>query len=245
MAVRMITSVENHHHQEPPPSPRACPRASTWLPIHRALRERRALRRASHLAVAQRPGMGSPSCSASSINPSLAAELQRSSLAHRRAFVAAAHKFCTKQQQLQQLQLKQQQQQQQQQMRAWPALSLLSTAAIATPPPPAAATTLADAATVLPRPAATPIVPVQDNSKVNPEIYFLGLLEERGRAVTKKISSQEAGYVKELTAKQVLDYHSRPFLSDLVRKGDIDGLRKAVEAGRGMVSDYEQISYCL
>ena len=72
-------------------------------------------------------------------------------------------------------------------------------------------------------------------------MYFLSLLEKRGRTVTK-VSSQEAGYVKEPTAKQILDYQSRPFVSDLVRKGDMDGLREAVKAGRGMVSDFTSIS---
>eukprot|EP00904_Undaria_pinnatifida_P003800 jgi/Undpi1/13420/HiC_scaffold_8.g03079.m1 len=48
------------------------------------------------------------------------------------------------------------------------------------------------------------------------------------------MSSQEAGYIKQPTAKQVLDYQSQPFMSDLVRKGDVEGLRAAVAAGRGM-----------
>ena len=219
-----------HHHQEPPPSPRACPPAPTWLPVRRALHERRAMRRASHLAVARRPGMASTSsCSASTIDPSVVAELQRVSLARRRAFVAAAHKFAVTAAAAAEFSRQQQQQQQQQQHR--PSLSVVI--APPPPPPPAAAAVAAAPPDAWPRPSATAAI---RDSKVNPEVYFLNLLEQRGRTFTKKMSSQEAGYIKQPTAKQVLDYQSQPFMSDLVRKGDVEGLRAAVAAGRGMVS---------
>lgn len=68
-----------------------------------------------------------------------------------------------------------------------------------------------------------------------PEMYLLRLLKIRGRS-QPKISSVDAGYCQKPTAKQVKDYHSQPFMSDLVRKGDIGGLQCAVKDGRGMVS---------
>ena len=65
--------------------------------------------------------------------------------------------------------------------------------------------------------------------------YFAALLAERGRPSIHR-TSIEAGYLKQPTTKQVEDYQQQPFVSDLARKGDIAGLQRAVEAGRGMVS---------
>lgn len=70
---------------------------------------------------------------------------------------------------------------------------------------------------------------------MDPETYLICLLEKRGRGVAKT-SSAQAGYSQRPTAKQVHDYDSQPFMSDLVRRGDMAGLQQAVEAGRGMVS---------
>lgn len=69
---------------------------------------------------------------------------------------------------------------------------------------------------------------------VPPESYLLRLLEKRGRQ-PKLLSSTEAGYTRPPTEKQVKDYSSKPFITDLVRKGDIEGLEQALRAGRGMV----------
>ena len=63
------------------------------------------------------------------------------------------------------------------------------------------------------------------------EAYFRSLLRARGRSpAPTKLAFQQP------TPKQVHDYGLRPFVSDLARKGDIAGLQKAMDAGRGMVS---------
>lgn len=69
---------------------------------------------------------------------------------------------------------------------------------------------------------------------VPPESYLLRLLEKRGRH-SMLLSSTEAGYTNPPTEKQIKDYSSKPFITDLVRKGDIEGLEQALRAGRGMV----------
>lgn len=76
---------------------------------------------------------------------------------------------------------------------------------------------------------------VDQTSNVCPETYLLRLLEKRGRPASK-VSSVEAGYCTPPTAKQVQDYDMRPFMSDMVRRGDLEGLQEALESGRGMVS---------
>lgn len=69
---------------------------------------------------------------------------------------------------------------------------------------------------------------------VSPESYLLRLLEKRGRR-PMLLSSTEAGYTRPPTEKQVKDYSSKPFITDFVRKGSIEGLEQALQAGRGMV----------
>lgn len=72
---------------------------------------------------------------------------------------------------------------------------------------------------------------------LSPEIHLLELLRKRGRlSSATKASSMEAGYNVPPTAKQVRDYDSKPFMTDLVRRGDVKGLQGALKAGRGMVS---------
>lgn len=76
---------------------------------------------------------------------------------------------------------------------------------------------------------------VPTSEYVCPEKHLLSLLEKRGWAA-RIVSSSVAGYHVAPTEKQIRDYESKPFMSDLVRRGDLDGLRKALDAGRGMVS---------
>ena len=78
-------------------------------------------------------------------------------------------------------------------------------------------------------------------SSTNVESYFAALMAERGRPSAYRTSA-EAGYLKQPTTKQVEDYQQQPFMSDLARKGDIAGLQKAVEEGRGMVSHAGHVS---
>lgn len=78
-------------------------------------------------------------------------------------------------------------------------------------------------------------------ASTNVEDYFAALMAERGRPNVYRTSA-EAGYLKQPTSKQVEDYQQQPFMSDLARKGDIAGLQKAVEAGRGMVSHRAHVS---
>lgn len=72
-------------------------------------------------------------------------------------------------------------------------------------------------------------------SSLAPEPYLELLLSERGR-LPQKIDTVRAGYSAAPSAKQIRDYQAQPFMSDLARRGDIAGLQKAVEEGRGMVS---------
>lgn len=81
---------------------------------------------------------------------------------------------------------------------------------------------------------ASPAAPAAAPS-TNVESYFAALLAERGRPSAYR-TSLEAGYLRQPTQKQVQDYQQQPFMSDLARRGDIAGLQKAVDAGRGMVS---------
>ena len=83
--------------------------------------------------------------------------------------------------------------------------------------------------------AAAAAAAAEGAASTNVESYFAALLAQRGRSPAGR-TSLEAGYLKQPTPKQVEDYQQRPFVSDLARKGDIAGLQKAVEAGRGMVS---------
>ncbi|CAM9326512.1 unnamed protein product, partial [Ascophyllum nodosum] len=90
---------------------------------------------------------------------------------------------------------------------------------------------------VSPAPAAAkPVLvePFESVLDVPPESYLLRLLEKRGRQPKQLLSTTEAGYHRPPTEKQIEDYISKPFVTDLVRKGDIKGLEKAVRAGRGM-----------
>lgn len=76
---------------------------------------------------------------------------------------------------------------------------------------------------------------------LSPEKHLLALLKRRGWN-TEIISFAEAGYDAPPTARQVKDYESKPFMSDLVRRGDMEGLRDALEAGRSMVSFFVELT---
>lgn len=106
-------------------------------------------------------------------------------------------------------------------------------------PPPAAAAAAGGAALAAALPAASAAREAtsaeEGAASTNVESYFAALLAERGRPSAHR-TSMDAGYLKQPTSKQVEDYQQQPFVSDLARKGDIAGLQKAVEAGRGMVS---------
>jgi len=93
----------------------------------------------------------------------------------------------------------------------------------ALPPPPASEPT-----TTATRPVAAAAAAAPTTSA---EAYFRSLLRSRGRSVAATRLA-----FRQPTPKQVHDYGLKPFVSDLARKGDIEGLQKAMEAGRGMVS---------
>lgn len=98
----------------------------------------------------------------------------------------------------------------------------------------AAGVAAAAAAAVQVLTTATAITPV---TGLSPEIHLLELLQKRGKlSSTTKVSSAEAGYDVPPTTKQIRDYDSKPFMTDLVRRGDVKALHLALEAGRGMVS---------
>ncbi|CAM9606581.1 unnamed protein product [Discosporangium mesarthrocarpum] len=65
------------------------------------------------------------------------------------------------------------------------------------------------------------------------EEYVVRLLTVRGHRA-RVLSYSKAGYRCEPTEKQVRDYVSKPFISGLIRKRDIEGLRAEVKAGKGM-----------
>lgn len=76
---------------------------------------------------------------------------------------------------------------------------------------------------------------------LSPEEYLIELLRERGyhRSSQPQLlrrSTRELGLDVPPTSRQVQDYESKPFLTDLVRRGDLDGLKRALDAGRRMVS---------
>lgn len=100
----------------------------------------------------------------------------------------------------------------------------------------AAVTTAANSAATF-TPATPP--PSPSPSSLAPEPYFELLLSQRGR-LPQKIDTVRAGYSAAPSAKQIQDYQAQPFMSDHARRGDIEGLKKAVEAGRGMVSQADR-----
>ncbi|CAN0080871.1 unnamed protein product, partial [Ectocarpus sp. 8 AP-2014] len=69
---------------------------------------------------------------------------------------------------------------------------------------------------------------------VAPDAHLIALLEKRGRTPKATVSSSKAGYNEPPTAKQVMDYDAQPHLSGLARRGDMEGLQRAVDAGRRM-----------
>ncbi|CAN0248793.1 unnamed protein product [Pylaiella littoralis] len=103
-------------------------------------------------------------------------------------------------------------------------------AAVPSPPPLSAPAATAVAAVAA---KAAPAVARNPTGSIAPDAYFAALLLKRGRS-TRCRTSLEVGYLKAPTPKQVDDYQSQPFMSDLARRGDVEGLQKVLEAGRGM-----------
>lgn len=196
----------------------AAPR-STWMLLRRGLRERRALRmlQTSQLAMHPRWARSSPT------DRVQLAHLRRTSLARQRSAAATAHSSAA----IAQLSAQQEESSAAPKMQARSPSSATAAAAVATASA-VVGSSCAPARTIMPE-------GVGGGNGVAPERYLLDLLEQRGRS-TKIVSSAQAGYRQSPTAKQIRDYDdSRPFLSNLVRGRDVDGLREAVKAGRGMV----------
>lgn len=192
-----------------------CPRRPVRLLGGRGLRERRAMRLAQSSQVVVSPRWAAEAVS--SVHRFQLARVRRESLTRRRAASAAriaARNFSATAQ--------------------LSAAQRTSRPAPSTPAPPSSSCSAAATAAA----AAVRRVSVAESESVCPENYLMRLLEVRGlggKRVATKVSSAEVGYHCRPTAKQIRDYDSQPFMSDLVRKGDVDGLRLAVKAGKCMV----------